>query len=241
MEKGTLAYINYTLRAKGDDRVIETTIEDVAKEAGVHDPSIKYKPLLVAVGDGWVVEGLDEALLEMEEGRRTVEVPPEKAYGHRDPSRIKLMPLRKFGENASKLKVGDRVEIDGQIGIVSYIGSGRVAVDFNHRLAGKTLIYDVEMVRELKRSSEKVKALVVHSLRLDEKDVGVKVREGTATVTLPIDRYIEGETYLKRTAASNVFKYVLNVHRLIFQEIYEAPKKEAQATPTSSTSEQASS
>ena len=46
------------------------------------------------------------------------------------------------------------------MGVVRFIGSGRAQVDFNHRLAGKTLIYDVEVVRKVETEEEKVRSLI---------------------------------------------------------------------------------
>ena len=250
MDKGTLAYISYTLRVKGEDKPVETTSEEVAKQFGIHSPEARYEPVLVAVGEGWVIPGLDEALLQMSEGeKRTVEVPPEKGYGQRDPSKIKLIPLRKFGENASRIRVGDQVEVDGQVGVVSYVGSGRVAVDFNHRLAGKVLVYDVEVVKVLKEPEEKVRALVSYTLRIQDGALKASVEGDSAVVTLPTDKYEEGAYYLRRIAASYVFRYVPTINKVVFQEVYERTEErpaeraggrsEAQATPSSSTSEQA--
>jgi peptidylprolyl isomerase len=230
MEKGSLAYINYTLKVKGEDKIVETTIEDVAKEAGIHNPTVKYKPVLVAAGDKWVVEGLDEALLKMKEGeKRTVEVPPEKGYGERDPSKIRLIPIRKFGEDASRLKIGDQVEINGQVGTVTYIGSGRVAVDFNHRLAGKTLVYEVEVVKVLKTLNERVRALAARMLGVDEDDLEVRVSGGSATITIPSDKPVEVSRYAKKAAANTIFRYT-QVKRVVFQEVYESEEKKETET-----------
>lgn len=228
MDKGSLVYINYTLRVKGEDKVVETTVEDVAKKSGIYNPAVTYKPMLVAVGDKWVIEGLDEALLSMKEGeKRVVEVPPSKGYGERDPSKIKLVPIRKFGEEASKLKVGDQVEINGQVGRVTYIGSGRVAIDFNHRLAGKTLVYDVEVVKVLKTVSEKVKALAARLLGVDENDLDVRVAGGSATITLSSERAIESNSYARKAAANTIFKYT-KIKKVVFQEVYETEEKKAE-------------
>ena len=49
-----------------------------------------------------------------------------------------MIPLRKLGEDAEKVSVGDTVEIDNKKGIIRFIGSGRVQIDYNHRFAGKT-------------------------------------------------------------------------------------------------------
>ena len=150
MKPGSLILLNYTTKIKETGEVIETTWEDVAKSSKLYKEGAKYRPILVAVGKGWVLKSLDEELLKLNVGeRKTIELPPEKAFGPRDPAKIKVIPLRKFGDKAKDLHVGDEVEIDNRIGTVISIGSGRVQVDFNDRLAGKTIIYDVEIVKEI--------------------------------------------------------------------------------------------
>ncbi|MFP3308766.1 MAG: hypothetical protein RXP27_04110 [Nitrososphaeria archaeon] len=46
MEKGSLVYINYTLRIKDEGKVVDTTLEDVAKQAGIYNPEVRYEPSL---------------------------------------------------------------------------------------------------------------------------------------------------------------------------------------------------
>ena len=87
-------------------------------------------PKLVSVGEGWVLKGLDDALSETTAGdKKTIEVSPDKGFGERDKGKVRMIPLRKLGEDAEKVSVGDTVEIDNKKGIIRYIGSGRVQVD----------------------------------------------------------------------------------------------------------------
>src|SRR5712692_10567695 len=92
--------------------------------------------------------------------KKAIELPPAKAFGERDPTKLRMVPLRKFGERASELAVGDTVEVENRVGTVRFIGSGRAQVDFNHLLAGKTLIYELEVVKKLETDEEKVRALI---------------------------------------------------------------------------------
>jgi len=236
LEKGALIYINYTVKVKDTGEVLETTVEEEAKKLGIYDPNAKYAPKLVAVGEGWVLKGLDEALLKAKAGDKfTVEVPPEKGFGPRDPSKVRLIPLRKFGEKAAQLKAGDEVEIDGRVGIVRFVGSGRVQVDFNHRLAGKTLIYDVEILKELVEKDEKARALIARRLAVDEGKVSVSFEDGRARVKVPEELYLaEGLQYIKRAIAQDLFKFLDDVYEVVFEETYsspEKPKKEPEKKP----------
>ncbi len=144
--KGSLIQIDYTAKVKDSDEIFETTLEEEAKKHSIHDPNIKYQPKLVSVGESWVLKGLDEALANTKVGDKlTVNVTPDKGFGERDAGKVRMIPLRKLGEDAEKVSVGDSIEIDDKKGIIRFIGSGRVQVDYNHRYAGKTITYDVSV------------------------------------------------------------------------------------------------
>ena len=145
-KKGQLILLDYTAKIKDSGEIFETTIEDEAKKHSLHEPNVKYRPKLVSVGEGWVLKGLDDALSETTSGdKKTIEVSPDKGFGERDKGKVRMIPLRKLGEDAEKVSVGDTVEIDNKKGIIRYIGSGRVQVDYNHRYAGKTILYDINI------------------------------------------------------------------------------------------------
>lgn len=228
LKHGSLIYINYTAKIKDTGKTLETTWEEEAKKLDIFNPSSRYAPKLVVVDEGWVLKGLDEALLKAKVGEKlTVEVPPEKGFGHRDPSKIRLIPLRKFGDKAAQLKVGDEVEVDGKIGVVRLIGSGRVSVDFNHKLAGKTLVYEVEVVKELVEKEERAKALIARRLGLEEAKINVTFEDEKAIIDLPEEVFFaEGLQYIKRAITFDLFKFVKDVKEVIFQERFKAPEEE---------------
>ena len=97
-EKGTLIYVNYTAKVKDTGEAIESTVEEEAKKLNIYDSERRYEPRLVSVGEDWVLKGLDEQIGKMDSGeRKTVELAPEKAWGDRDPSLLRMIPIRKFG------------------------------------------------------------------------------------------------------------------------------------------------
>ena len=146
--KGSLILIDYTAKVKDSDEVVETTIVDEAKKYNLFQDNIKYQPKLVSVGESWVLKGLDDALASAKTGDKLkVDVTPDKGFGERDSGKVRMIPLRKLGEDADKVGVGDTIEVDQKTGVVRFVGSGRVQVDFNHRLAGKTVVYDVKIGR----------------------------------------------------------------------------------------------
>jgi peptidylprolyl isomerase len=228
LDSGTLAYIDYVAKVKDTGEVLEATRIDDAKALGIFNPVARYTPNLVAVGEGWVLKGLDDALLNAKVGDKlTVEITPDKGFGERDPTKIKLIPEKRFGEKAHELSIGAEIEVDNKVGVVRYIGSGRVQVDFNHRLAGKVLIYDVEVVKTVTEPIDITKALLLRRLPVNEDKLNVTLdaAKGAATILLPQDVfYLDGLQFIKRAASNDVFKYVKSVTSLDFMEEYKAPE-----------------
>jgi peptidylprolyl isomerase len=159
-QKGDFILIDYIARIKDTDEVFDTTIEAEAKKFNIYRSDVIYESMLVVLGEGWVVSGLEEKLYEMSVGeKREIEVPPEKGFGVRDPSKVRLIPLRMF-KGEPNLRPGARVRFRDALATVRSISSGRVQLDFNHPLAGKTLKYEVEVKDEVKEPINKIKALL---------------------------------------------------------------------------------
>jgi len=87
-EKGALIFANYTAWVKDTGEGIESTSEGEAKRLKIYEDSRKYEPRLVAVGEGWLISGLDAEVAKLSVGeKKEIELPPEKAFGARDPPR----------------------------------------------------------------------------------------------------------------------------------------------------------
>lgn len=225
LEKGSLILLDYTAKIKDSNEIFETTrIEDV-KNNPDFDPNKKYEPRLLGVGEGWVLKGLDEALLQSSIGTPiNIEIPPEKAFGERDPSKVRMIPLRKLGEKANEVNVGDVIEIDDRIGIVRFIGSGRVQVDFNHKYAGRTLVYDANIVKKLENDDEKISNLIKRRLPIETQEVKFEIKDSDLEISLPENTFlIEGIQIIKRGISADIFKFVPSLKNIIFVEKYTNP------------------
>ena len=225
LEKGSLVLVDYTAKVKDTNDIFDTTREEEAKKTNFYDPTHKYEPRIVSIGESWVLKGLDEALSNANVGDKlNIEVPPEKGFGKRDDSKIRMIPQRKLGDKADEVGVGDEIEIDNRRAIVRYIGSGRIQVDFNHRFAGKTLLYDANVLKKLDSDSEKVSALVKRRMGVDENKLQVNLAAPNLEIHLPEDTYLaEGLQIVKRAVANDIFKFVPTVKNIKFIESYQAP------------------
>ena len=225
LEKGSLVLVDFTARVKDTNDIFDTTREEEAKNTKFYDPTHKYEPRIVSIGESWVLKGLDEALSNANVGDKlNIEVPPEKGFGKRDDSKIRMIPQRKLGDKADEVGVGDEIEIDNRRAIVRYVGSGRIQVDFNHRFAGKTLIYDANVLKKLDSDGEKISALIKRRMGVDENKLQINLAAPNLEIQLPEDTYLaEGLQIVKRAVANDIFKFVPAIKNIKFIESYQAP------------------
>jgi peptidylprolyl isomerase len=231
--KGTLVYVNYTAKVKDTGDPIETTLEEEAKKLSIYDADRRYEPRLVAVGEEWVLKGLDEEISKMDVGeKKTAELPPDRAWGGRDPALLRMVPLRKFGEKADELRVGDEVEIDNRVAVIRFIGSGRAQVDFNHKLAGKTLVYDIEVTRKVEPGEDTIRSLMKRRFPGEGEKLAFTQSEGDVSVTVPDEAFlVEGLQFIKRGIANDVLHFVPEVKKVTFTEVYPRKEEAGKAKP----------
>lgn len=225
--KGSLILIDYTAKVKDTNEIFETTIENEAKKHSIHDVNIKYQPKLVSVGEAWVLKGLDEALANTKvSDKLTVEVTPDKGFGERDSGKVRMIPLRKLGEDAEKVSVGDTIDIDNKRAIVRFIGSGRVQVDYNHRYAGKTILYDVNIIKSLESDDDKVHGILKRHMPVDDSKLIFKKTGTSLDITIPEELFrADGIQVMKHFIQLDIFKFVPNLQKINFIEIHNNKQK----------------
>ena len=228
--KGSLILVDYTSKVKDTGEVFETTIEEEAKKHSFHDPNVKYQPKLVSVGESWVIKGLDEALENTSVGdKTTIEVSPDKGFGERDSGKVRMIPLRKLEEDAEKVSIGDTIEVDNKKGIVRFIGSGRIKIDYNHRFAGKTILYDINVLKELKSDEDKITGILKKNLPVEDEKILFNKKDKILDIIIPQEIFrAENLPIIKHFIQMDLFKFVLGLEKITFTETYEKPdaKKE---------------
>jgi FKBP-type peptidyl-prolyl cis-trans isomerase SlyD len=113
------------------------------------DTSRGGEPMPFLEGCGQIIDGLEEPLLQMAAGeKRTVVVPPERAYGLREAALVQKVPLARLP--VTDLKVGDQFQTgpDRQAPVVTVVAieGDEVLLDANHPLAGQELHFEVELI-----------------------------------------------------------------------------------------------
>ncbi|MCE8514420.1 peptidylprolyl isomerase [Ruegeria pomeroyi] len=117
----------------------------------VFDSSQNREPLEIVVGSGQIIGGLDNALPGLKVGEtKRVEVPFQEAYGPMDPSQRRDVARDRMPEGL-ELEPGLKLEMRQPNGpavdvTVVEVGETMVTLDANHPLAGKDLVFEVEIV-----------------------------------------------------------------------------------------------
>ena len=115
------------------------------------DSSEGRDPLEFVVGSGQIIPGLDAAIPGMAVGdTKKVEVPCAQAYGETNPDARQAVPRDQIPDNIP-LDLGTQLQMQtpqGQVMqvVVAEVTDAEVTLDANHPLAGKDLVFDIEMV-----------------------------------------------------------------------------------------------
>ncbi|OPX26540.1 MAG: peptidylprolyl isomerase [Campylobacteraceae bacterium 4484_166] len=150
---------------------IEYTLYDANTKEQL-DTNVGKEPLSYISGKGHIIQGLETALIGLEPSEKTdVKIDPKDAYGEIDNEAVQEVPKEQFAD--IDIKVGMTLYGTGEHGettqvIVKDIKDDKVVVDFNHPLAGKTLMFSV-LVTSVRDATEDELATAT---------VGGKVGEG---------------------------------------------------------------
>ena len=232
---GDFLLLNYTLKVKESGETVDTTFDNVAKDANIHREDAFYGPKFVILGEGWLPKGLEDSLVGLDAGKyTTVELSPEKGYGPRDPAKMRLVSLRRFREKGIDPVPGVQIEFEGRPAVVRAVGAGRVQVDYNHPLAGRTLVYDVSIEKVLEDEDEKVLSITSRripevprekfSLKRDGKDLAIEVPEEAF--------YLSGLQVAKKAISSDLQKYFPDIESIAFLETFKKPESGPEPLPT---------
>jgi len=230
MNKGDFVLVNYTVRVKDTDEIIDTTIEDVARKGNIYQKDRIYEPLLLILGEGQLFKKVEEEIMSMQPGeKKIVELKPEDAFGQRDPAKVKIISAKELTSRGITPKPGMKVETDEGVAIVRSVGGGRVVIDLNHPLAGKTLIYEVDVIRKIEDLKDKILSLVHRRISsIDISKFIVEIYEGKIRINIPEDAYLlEGLQYMKRSIANDIQRFIGNINKVEFVEVYDIKRKEA--------------
>lgn len=226
IQKSDFIIIDYIAKVKETGEVFDTTAEEIAKENKLYKEGDIFEPKLVVVGEGWVLKSLDDALLTFKLNKQqTVEITPENAFGNRDPEKVKLVPIKRLAARGITPRLGAQIEYDKKLATVRTMGSGRVTLDFNPPLAGKTLVYEVTVQKALKTAEEKISALIHRRIPVVEiEKFNFTIDKISFTLNMPEEAfYVEGIQLAKRGISMDIQRYLPELTSIQFVEQFKKP------------------
>ena len=120
------------------------------EDGSIFDTSLTEgrEPLETTLGQGQLIKGFEAGLIDMSEGeKKTIEIESADAYGEHNPEMINEIPKTQVPEG---VKEGEMLQGMGPMGPVNVkvveVKDETVVLDANHPLAGKKLIFDLEVV-----------------------------------------------------------------------------------------------
>jgi len=159
LNKKDFIEIEFTGKVK-DGEIFDSTIkEDLEKIHQDHDHPIESKPFIFCLGEHMFLDALDNFLIGKNEGTYEIELNPEQAFGKRNPSFVRMIPIKVFREHNMNPAPGIMFNFDGRVGKALTVSGGRVMVDFNNPLAGKVVTYKINVKRKVTEINEKVRSL----------------------------------------------------------------------------------
>jgi FKBP-type peptidyl-prolyl cis-trans isomerase 2 len=135
IENGNTVTVNYTGKLE-DGSIFDSSLNE------------GREPLTAVLGEGSLIKGFEDGLINMSEGEsKTVEIEPSEAYGEYREDMINSIPKTQVPEGVS---VGDMLQGFGPMGPINVkvveVNEETVMLDANHPLAGKKLIFDLEVI-----------------------------------------------------------------------------------------------
>ena len=240
VKKGDFLRLEYTGKVQETGEVFDTTDEKVAEEANIKSENKIYGAIPIIVGAGHVLKGIEDALIDMEQGdEKTIDIPPEEGFGERDPKLMQLIPMSEFRKQGIKPQVGMGINLENNTGIIRSISGGRVRVDFNHELAGKNLRYKVKVEKLITDDVEKIRSMInlhypnpniefdSHKVEIEDGKVIIQMDEMTKFDKKP---YMD-ITFARFRIARDIWENMENVDKVEFVDVFEKKvEKEAEGT-----------
>lgn len=214
INEGDFIKISYTGKLE-DGTIFDTTNEEVAKVHNVYNSNGRYGGDVIIIGVNQMITGLEEDIKEHEVGYKgTVTIPPEKAFGDRDPKLLRDLPLRRLEQ---KPQVGMMVQFEGKQAKVLKVMGRHARLDFNSPMAGQMITYDYKieaMLEELKEKAVGLSALYM------AQEMDIEIDGTVAKVNVPLEfNYSQHWLNTKAQLALDMLKYT-ELTEVLYVETY---------------------
>ncbi len=247
IEKGDIVWLEYdayTVNPNGTQVLFDTTHEEVAKKENKFEEKKVYAEQPVIVGKNRLFLGLEEALIGSKVGdAKEVTIPAEKAAGARDARLVELKTEREFLKQEINPELGMEVSIGGRRGTITSVAAGRVRIDFNNPLAGKTIKYVFKVTKKAATPEERIRAILDMDYGLPDQ-FKVDLKGDALEVQVPDLCKTDEKWFVSKFRVVADLRELTELHVMRFVEEYEkkveSPKDEkAEEKPGEAKAEEA--
>jgi FKBP-type peptidyl-prolyl cis-trans isomerase 2 len=237
MKEGTIIKLEYDAWIVETKELFDTTNEEHAKEEDIYNENIKYQPQSIIIGAKTVVKGLDDALKNAEPGKEyELEIPPDDAYGQRDLKLVELhtkreiMRLPEFRKGDKDPQVGMQIALKGKVGTITAITAGRIRVDFNNKLAGRTLRYKYKVTSSAETTEDKIYSILEIHYGTSE-GFKAELKDDLAEITIPDTCKYDQAWYLAKHRVVTDIQGYTDISNVRLTEEYTKKEPAAEAAP----------
>lgn len=138
------------MKAKKNDNV-KVHYTGTLTNGEVFDSSVDREPLGFTIGAGQMIKGFDQAVDGMElNEKKTINIPAAEAYGERNDELMQMVAKSDLPDDMDP-QIGQTLVATGPGGqqshvVVAAVEEENITIDANHPLAGKELIFEIELV-----------------------------------------------------------------------------------------------
>jgi len=211
-KKGQFIELEFTGLHNG--KVFDSNIEEDLKKV---NENAKAEKMIIVIGEGMVVAGLDKALEDKELNKEyEIHLTHMEAFGERKRDLVKTLPLSVFSSQKVNPYPGATFFLDNFLVRVITVSGARVITDFNNPLAGKDLDYKFKITRIVDNDRERAESLFRFFFRMiPEFEITDKI-------------IVKGEKPLEYAVNiyNDKFKNLLG-KEIIFEEVKKKQEKEA--------------
>lgn len=156
LQKKDFIEIEFTGKTS-EGEIFDSNIKEVLEKIPNSNKDLAKK-FIYCLGEGMFLEGVDNYLIGKEIGKHIINLKAEQAFGKRNPKLIQMIPMKVFIQHKINPVQGAMLNFDGKMGKVLSVSGGRVLVDFNNPLAGKDVVYEIDVKKKIDDINEKIKS-----------------------------------------------------------------------------------
>ncbi|MBR5954738.1 MAG: peptidylprolyl isomerase, partial [Methanobrevibacter sp.] len=146
-----------------------------------------------------------------------------------------LIPMKEFKKQGMTPYPGMRISAEGGEGKILTVNGGRVKVDFNHPLAGKDLVYDIEVTEIIEDAEEKIKSMIeLHyaNPNVDIEKTEISIEDGIVNIQLDEMAKFDQQSYMDITfarfrIAKDIWENIEEVTKVNFVDAFEKREEAA--------------